>query len=49
LLPAVGAKTTCIEIGTAVIDMRHENPIYMAEDAGAVRTRRTGPGIDFPH
>ena len=24
-----------IEIGTAVIDMRYENPFYMAEDAGA--------------
>ena len=24
-----------IEIGTAVIDMRYENPLYMAEDAGA--------------
>src|SRR3981189_2022593 len=24
-----------IEIGTAVIDMRYENPHYMAEDAGA--------------
>ena len=35
LLAAVGAKTTSIEIGTAVIDMRYENPLYMAEDAGA--------------
>jgi alkanesulfonate monooxygenase SsuD/methylene tetrahydromethanopterin reductase-like flavin-dependent oxidoreductase (luciferase family) len=35
LLAAVGAKTTRIEIGTAVIDMRYENPLYMAEDAGA--------------
>ncbi|MDI7861847.1 LLM class flavin-dependent oxidoreductase [Rhizobiaceae bacterium n13] len=35
LLAAVGAKTTKIEIGTAVIDMRYENPLYMAEDAGA--------------
>ena len=35
LLAAVGAKTRCIEIGTAVIDMRYENPFYMAEDAGA--------------
>jgi alkanesulfonate monooxygenase SsuD/methylene tetrahydromethanopterin reductase-like flavin-dependent oxidoreductase (luciferase family) len=24
-----------IEIGTAVIDMRYENPLYMAEDAGS--------------
>jgi alkanesulfonate monooxygenase SsuD/methylene tetrahydromethanopterin reductase-like flavin-dependent oxidoreductase (luciferase family) len=35
LLSAVGAKTRKIEIGTAVIDMRYENPHYMAEDAGA--------------
>ncbi|MCM2453504.1 LLM class flavin-dependent oxidoreductase [Agrobacterium vitis] len=35
LLAAVGARTRSIEIGTAVIDMRYENPLYMAEDAGA--------------
>ena len=35
LLAAVGAKTRRIEVGTAVIDMRYENPLYMAEDAGA--------------
>jgi len=35
LLAAIGAKTSRIEIGTAVIDMRYENPLYMAEDAGA--------------
>ncbi len=35
LLSAVGAKTGTIEIGTGVIDMRYENPLYMAEDAGA--------------
>lgn len=35
LLAAVGAKTSRIEMGTAVIDMRYENPLYMAEDAGA--------------
>jgi alkanesulfonate monooxygenase SsuD/methylene tetrahydromethanopterin reductase-like flavin-dependent oxidoreductase (luciferase family) len=35
LLAAVGAKTQRIEIGTAVIDMRYENPHYMAEDSGA--------------
>lgn len=35
LLSAVGARTSRIEIGTAVIDMRYENPLYMAEDAGA--------------
>ena len=35
LLAAVGARTKRIEIGTAVVDMRYENPFYMAEDAGA--------------
>ena len=35
LLAAIGAKTRKIEIGTAVIDMRYENPLYMAEDAGS--------------
>jgi alkanesulfonate monooxygenase SsuD/methylene tetrahydromethanopterin reductase-like flavin-dependent oxidoreductase (luciferase family) len=35
LLAAIGARTRSIEIGTAVIDMRYENPLYMAEDAGA--------------
>ena len=35
LLSAIGARTTKIEIGTGVIDMRYENPLYMAEDAGA--------------
>src|SRR5271169_6133368 len=55
LLAAVGAKTSRIEIGTAVIDMRYENPLYMAEDACAAdliaggrlqlaRMMRLGPG-----
>ena len=35
LLAAMGARTTTIELGTAVIDMRYENPLYMAEDAAA--------------
>lgn len=35
LLAAIGAKTRRIEIGTGVIDMRYENPMYMAEDAGS--------------
>ena len=35
LLAAIGVKTNRIEIGTAVIDMRYENPLYMVEDAGA--------------
>jgi len=35
LLAAIGARTSAIEIGTAVIDMRYENPLYMAEEAAA--------------
>ena len=48
LLAAVGVKTSRIEIGTAVIDMRYENPFYMAEDAGAadlIAGRRLQLGI----
>ena len=35
LLAAIGARTSRIEIGTAVIDMRYENPLYLAEEAAA--------------
>ena len=35
LLAAVGARTSRIEIGTADIDMRYENPFYMVESASA--------------
>lgn len=35
LLTAMAARTKRIEVGTGVIDMRYENPLYMAEDAGA--------------
>ncbi len=35
LLAAIGAETSKVEIGTGVIDMRYENPLYMIEDAGA--------------
>src|SRR3970040_1900478 len=35
LLAAVGARTRPLETATALIDMRYENPYYMAEDAGA--------------
>jgi alkanesulfonate monooxygenase SsuD/methylene tetrahydromethanopterin reductase-like flavin-dependent oxidoreductase (luciferase family) len=42
LLAAIGAKTERIEIGTGVIDMRYENPMYMAEDAGAADLIATG-------
>jgi alkanesulfonate monooxygenase SsuD/methylene tetrahydromethanopterin reductase-like flavin-dependent oxidoreductase (luciferase family) len=33
LLSAIGVRTSRIEIGTGVIDMRYENLLYMAEDA----------------
>ena len=36
LLAAMGARTKTIELGTAVIDMRYENPLYLAEEAAAV-------------
>ena len=35
LLSAMAARTSRIEVGTAVIDMRYENPLYMAEEAAA--------------
>src|SRR5881396_1231098 len=35
LLTAIGVTTSRIEIGTGVIDMRYENPLYMAEEAAA--------------
>ena len=46
-LSAIAAKTERIELGTGVIDMRYENPLYMAElaamadliAAGRLRTR----------
>ena len=33
LLSAIGVRTSRIEIGTGVIDLRYENPLYMAEEA----------------
>lgn len=33
LFSAIGVRTSRIEIGTAVIDLRYENPLYMAEEA----------------
>src|SRR4051812_43386971 len=36
LLAGIAARTSRIEMGTAVIDMRYENPLYMAEEAAAV-------------
>jgi alkanesulfonate monooxygenase SsuD/methylene tetrahydromethanopterin reductase-like flavin-dependent oxidoreductase (luciferase family) len=35
LLAAAAARTSRIELGTGIIDMRYENPLYMAEDAGS--------------
>lgn len=35
LLSAIAARTSRIEIGTGVIDMRYETPLYMAEEAAA--------------
>ncbi len=35
LLAAMAARTRRIEVGTGVIDMRYENPLYMAEEAAA--------------
>ena len=36
LLAAIAARTERIEMGTGVIDMRYENPLYLAEEAAAV-------------
>ncbi len=33
LLAAMGARTSRVELGTGVINMRYENPLYMAEAA----------------
>ncbi len=35
LLAAMAVRTSRIELGTGVIDMRYENPLYMAEEAAA--------------
>jgi alkanesulfonate monooxygenase SsuD/methylene tetrahydromethanopterin reductase-like flavin-dependent oxidoreductase (luciferase family) len=35
LLAAIAARTSRIQIGTAVIDLRYENPLYLAEEAAA--------------
>ncbi|MEQ6902730.1 LLM class flavin-dependent oxidoreductase [Nocardioides sp. YIM 152588] len=42
LLAAAGARTSRIELGTGVIDMRYENPLMMAENAGAADLIATG-------
>lgn len=36
LLATIAAKTKHIEVGTGVIDMRYENPLYLAEEAAAL-------------
>ncbi|UOQ56320.1 LLM class flavin-dependent oxidoreductase [Leucobacter allii] len=36
LLTAMAARTRRIEVGTGVIDMRYENPLYFAEEAAAL-------------
>ena len=36
LLSAIAATTTSIEVGTGVIDLRYENPLYLAEEAAAL-------------
>src|SRR5690606_26892189 len=36
LLTAMASRTKRIEVGTGVIDMRYENPFYLAEEAAAL-------------
>ncbi len=48
LLTAMAARTERIEVGTGVIDMRYENPFYLAEEAAAldlISSRRIALGI----
>lgn len=50
LLSAIAAKTERIELGTGVIDMRYENPLYMAElavMADLIAAGRLQLGVDF--
>ena len=44
LLSAMAARTSTIELGTAVIDMRYENPLYMAEEAAIADLISGGQG-----
>lgn len=48
LLTAMAARTQRIEVGTGVIDMRYENPLYLAEEAASldlIASRRVALGI----
>lgn len=48
LLAAMAARTKHIEVGTGVIDMRYENPLFLAEEAAAldlISSRRIALGI----
>jgi len=48
LLAAIAARTKHIEVGTGVIDMRYENPLYLAEEAASldlISSRRIALGI----
>src|SRR3954452_4873087 len=43
LLAAAGPRTSRIELGTGVIELRYENRLCMAEDAGAADLIAGGP------
>lgn len=48
LLAAIAARTTRIEVGTGVIDLRYENPLYLAEEAASldlIADRRIALGV----
>src|SRR5882762_9107194 len=49
LMAAVRAKTSRTEIGTAVINMPNESPLYVAEDAGAAELDAAGLRADSSH
>src|SRR3954465_2711434 len=46
---AMAARTSRIEVGTGVIDMRYENPLYLAEEAAATDLISGGGGARPPH
>ena len=43
LLSTIAARTKNIEVGTGVIDLRYENPLYLAEELGALDLQRPAP------